>query len=382
MIPGEPFLSGDIELNDFLIQNEIFDVMTQDSNEGKCCASGIQIQAGEVEFPKQALQISKDTQLKRNRLAQKKFRDRQKAKIEQMQGELIQQKEMVDKLLAENMVLKKSIASLEKQHQYFETVSTESDLLVANKKDESYASPTPVLGEKSKSNDLFEERWQGMATSKTGLFLRKCWSRFAEEIRCLLAEHDASQSEDNRRRATERLSTHLDEGIKLHLRDVVPQRHLLQHCNATTYKEGDGLMSGTAVKWLSVVQDMGLHRLQMDQIVALKDAFMPRIQAKTSDQRAKLNDLQLSLAKLHKASSLHHLSADDLEELTEKVLLAKTSLQEQQECLFEFLVSFFQCDLQPVQMARCIAQSYPDYPDVCQIAHIVSEIRLQQRHER
>jgi hypothetical protein len=365
-----------MDLNSVLTEAEIFDMLMHTSEEAAIFVTNDQI--GKPDCASTVLQISKDNRLKKNRIAQKKFRDRQKARMEQLQQELTQQKAIINKLAAENAVLKNSIAFVQPGQRNFETLSTESDLLVASKKDtfQSYASPTRDLIERSKSNEVCEELRPGLAASRTGLFLRNCWSRFAEEIQGLLAEYNTSPSEDTRLRAMERLSAHLKTGIQLYVKDMMSQRHLLQHCHATAYEDDEGLTSGSALKWVSVVQDMGLHKLQMDQIVALKDAFMPRIEDKCSEQHARLKDLQSLVAKLQRDSSLH-LSSDDLDSLNDKALQVKASLQEKQECVFEFLLSFFQCDLQPVQMARCIARSYPDYPDVCKIAHVASELRLQ-----
>ena len=374
--PADDLLPQDMDLNSVLTEAETFDLLMHTAGEAALFLKNHQLDKPDCAMT--ALQISKDIRLKKNRIAQKKFRDRQKARMEQIRQELTQQKAIINQLEAENAVLKNSIAFVQAGQRDFETLSTESDLLVASKKDtlQSNESPTRNLSERSKSKDVWEERQSGVTVSRTGLFLRKCWSRFAEEIQGLLAEYDKSQSEDTRFRATERLSAHLNTGIQLYVKDMMSQRQLLQHCHATAYEDGDGLSSVSALKWVSVVQGMGLHKLQMDQIVALKDAYMSRIEDKSSEQHARLKDLQSLVAKLQRASSLH-LSADDLDQLSDKALQVKASLQGKQECMFGLLLSFFQCDLQPIQMARCIARSYPDYPDVCKIAQVASELRLQ-----
>ena len=374
--PADSLLPQTVDLNSVLTEAEIFDMLVHTPEEEAIFFKNDQM--GKPDYARTALQISKDNRLKKNRLAQKKFRDRQKARMEQMQQELMQQRIIVNQLAAENAVLKNSIATVLAGQRNFETLSTASDLLVASKKDtfQSCASPTRDLSEMRNSNDACEEQRSSVAASRTGLFLRKCWSRFAEEIQVLLAEYDTSPSEDTRLRATERLSVHLNTGIRLYVKDMLLQHLLLQHCHAEAYEDGDGMTSISTLKWVSVVQGMGLHKLQMDQIIALKDAYMPRIEEKSSEQHARLKDLQSLVAKLQRASSLH-LAADDLDQLSNKALQVKVSLQGKQECMFELLLSFFQCDLQPVQMARCIALSYPDYPDVCKIAQVASELRLQ-----
>lgn len=382
--PGDIFLPEAVDMNDVLIPHEMFDMVMLSSDKTNDSPSSNRSENNNPDSAGPPLQISKDIQLKRNRLAQKKFRDRQKAKMEQLQQQLSQQKDVISQLSAENEVLKNSIVCLQNKQQDTETVSEESDLVVAQKRDmfESTAAATTTaiatagLSERSKSNDLFEAHNNMLTKSKAGCFLRKCWSRFAEEIRGLLAEYDASQGEEARVRAMKNLKTHMDSGIQLYMKDVLSQRQLLQHCNATSYESVGGSATATELKWLLVVQGMGLQKLQMDQIIALSDAFMPQIESKSSNQRSRSKDLQCFIAKLHSVPP-SCISADDLDRLHDKALDLKTILREKQECVFEFLASLFQTVLEPVQMARCIAQSYPDYPDVCRMAHAVSETRSQ-----
>eukprot|EP00890_Picochlorum_soloecismus_P003044 jgi/Picsp_1/3740/NSC_06576-R1_hypothetical protein CHLNCDRAFT_145296 [Chlorella variabilis] len=370
--PGDNMLLQAVDLDDVPNEAEIYDMLMHNSQEEALYLANYQM--SETDHARRALQMSRDTQLKKNRIAQKKFRDRQKAKMEQMQQELMKQKDIINKKSAENEVLKNSISSLQKEHQYFETVSADSDLLDQKYIFQSSASPMPVLSEKTDSHNIYEE--PRYSISKTGLFLRRCWSRFAEAIQGLLAEYDVSLCKERRLRATEELRTHLDRGIQLYLRDVLSQRHLLQHFHATANESFGGLATVTKLKWLSAVQSMELQKFQIDQVIALKELFIPQIESKNSEFHARLKDLEFFVRELQRGSSLC-LSVDDLDKLNDKTLQVKVCLQEKQECMLQFLVSFFQCDLQPVQMARCITQSYPDYPDVCQIAHVASGIRLQ-----
>ena len=373
---GDELLPQAVDLHEVLNEDEIFDALMFTSDEATNCFPEKQVNGQDC--VRRVIEISRDTRLKKNRAAQKRFRNRQKAKFEEMQHEVATQKDTINRLLAENAVLKNSICLLRKEDQDSGTRSAESDWLPPCKHAISPLSASPVadLGDSTKPNDDFGADRQNTPISKTGLFLRKCWSEFAEEIQGLLAEHEGTQCEETRLQATETLRTSLTRGINLFMRDVLSQSHLLQHCNVTAYEGVDGSTPVPKLKWLSVVQGMGLQKVQMDQIVALKDAFLPRIEATSSNERARLQDLQSFVSNLQSASSFI-LSADDLDKLNDMTLQVKASIKEKHGCVLEFLLSFFQSDLQPVQMARCIASSYPDYPDICQIAHVASEIRSQ-----
>jgi len=125
--PGDNMLLQAVDLDDVPNEAEIYDMLMHNSQEEALYLANYQM--SETDHARRALQMSRDTQLKKNRIAQKKFRDRQKAKMEQMQQELMKQKDIINKKSAENEVLKNSISSLQKEHQYFETVSADSDLL-------------------------------------------------------------------------------------------------------------------------------------------------------------------------------------------------------------------------------------------------------------
>ena len=353
-----------MDLQDVFNQVEMYDILIDNSNDlyqNECL-----LERG----PSRRVDNlpSRVSRLERNRIAQKKFRERQKVKLEEMNEELTIQKNIVSKLSLENAVLTKSIAFLRKEHQESSTVSTGSDLNQSRQVVRSCPEHISNLGEKDNTSNELQE-----PMCNTWFLMKTCWSRFVDNIRGLLAKYEGSTCD--KAKHLENLKNELDRGIQIYVKDVLSKRQLLQHCRGTTYGDIDESMTGSNVKWFSVVQDMHLQKHQMDQIVSLRDTFIPRIEAKTLAQEAKLGDFVCMMSKLQNVPSFH-ISAEDLDSLNDTSLQVKKSMQEKQECVFEFMGSFFQLDLEPVQMATCIVKAHPEFPDVCRIAQIVSEIRL------
>ena len=320
----------------------------------------------------------------KNRSAQKRFRDRQKARIEQRNQQLKFASEELTQLEAENTALIKRYNILEKilclkDEQICSLLNDQP----AAKLDTQYQENTRSLQEPlytSIIEDIEDVNNAGklidpeVLKSISGTSLLAYWKKLVGKLGVLLLRWDEIMSDkpQEKQNTTAKISS-----VLCQVEQVWSQTALL---NPTSFQlliqtRLDGGGSGTSVDdktfWTSVVTSMQLNHKQECQIVALKDIFTGRMKKILAARQSILGKMQLLPAMDRPDVALSVIS--ETRRIDQAIRELYSNLQDEHVCTVVFLGSIFKTVLSPLQKARCIVQSYPFHPDMLQIASIISE---------
>lgn len=289
----------------------------------------------------------------RNRIAQRKFRERQKDKILQMEETIAQQNAKISQLQAENDLLtnrcqSNAVPTLEK---YWNVEA--NDVLFSSTERQEFAPNNTFMESNSKSEvDISQHRL-------------KYWTDFAEELRCLL-EACQSPAQMTKDETMLRLDKRVKEGIHFFMTDI-----WMHHWHGSAGEKDASALTNRKEKWQAVVQSMELQQSQISEIIMLKNSFLEQVARQATEQACLLQKLQR-----YNPAVMWSLNATaaDLIDLDELVLGIKKSANRQRKWLVDSLAHVLQSVLRPTQTARCIVDSCPGYPDIKQILEIVMEL--------
>lgn len=324
------------------------------------------------------------TAQEKNRKAQKRFRDRQKARIEQRNQQLKFASEELAQLKAENIALMKRFNILEKvlclKDEQIRSLLNQQP---AAKLDSQYQENARSLQEPlyiSIIEDIKDVDIAGklmdpeVLKSISGASLLTYWKNFVGKLGVLLLRCDEIMSDkpQEKENATAKISSVLCQGEQLW-----SQTALLNPTNFQLLIQArlDGGSSGTSVDdktfWTSVVTSMQLNHKQECQIVALKDIFTARMKKIMAARQSILGKMRLLPAMDHPDVAQSVISETRRVDQATRELYS--NMQDEHVCTVVFLGSIFKTVLSPLQKARCIVQSYPFHPDMLQVASIISE---------
>lgn len=316
-------------------------------------------------------QNSTSSRQQRNRVAQKKFRDRQKARIHQMEEEIRRQKNTIANLLSENAILRGSCD--DKQQETFFIEDQFKMSLIPGKANDLEASSSQNYMMPNRKSYISADAGDGKGLRKpsSSVFLRKCWSNFAQEMQLLVQQYERGTHEV-RSHVMTRLKNEIKDGVDVYFKGIMTQQRLLQDYCVWSDEWLFQAHPGKGTKWASVVQSMELDIGQIEQISALKNMFAPKIEMNHSLLLRRMKSLQGSLSEMMRSN---HISSAALDGLDQTILGIKLCLQEKCQNALEYLTIVFISVLNPLQSARCIAMSYPDYPDIYQMSTSIQELQ-------
>lgn len=324
----------------------------------------------------------------KNRRAQKRFRERQKAKMKDMTEQLNEINEELDKLKVENDSLRNRNSILEKvlslRNDHIRMLQDDQHVFDLGK--QYYDSSILLKDEKMIAGEAVDARddfdWSIVSTDPAAIKnmspakIVSFWKAIVRDLGNILVKHDNLPDSDSemKQKIMDQLCETLDVGGQICMQTAVLHPTNMQYLIASTLDGGaSGTSSTDKTFWMSVVASMHLSDEQESQIVALRDIFVSRMGSILAAREGILKNLR-SVAVPDRLVALQSVIAETLR-VNEATQALKSNLQEEHLCGMEFIGTVFKTIFTPLQKARAIVQAYPFYPDVYQISSIIAEKR-------
>lgn len=351
-------------------------------------------------FPLEAEQVkystSKDgkklSRQERNRMAQKRFRERKKAEMEEERRKFTFSNEELLRLKAEKVSLLKKHSVLVKilclRDEQLRTLLNKQRMLGIGSDFEQHQELLPK--ECTESVDTKDERaiiedsfGAKLVDTEAGLpheeGIVAYWREFVGDLGNLLIEFDEEGDSNVKENILIKISEELAESER-----VLRQIALLNPTNFQLLVQAtlDGGKSATTADdkgfWTLVIANMQLTENQRDQIIAMKNVFITRMKKIMAHRQGIFGKLRLFPPKdgLGAARSVIH----ETLRVKQATLELKDNMQDEHLCTVVFFGSIIETVLSPLQKARCIVQSYPFFPDVYQIASILDESQKERKY--
>ena len=321
----------------------------------------------------------------KNRRAQKRLRERNKAKMKLKTERLKSANEELSKLTSENTTLITRYNTLEKvlclKDEQIHSLLNQLPVTAMDSQYQGNARSSQVpLYSKCTTEDLNDEDIAGKPIdpeglkSTSGASVLASWKKFVGKLGVLLMHGDEIPSDTSQEteKVTDKVLSALCQGDQ-----VWSQTALLNPTNFQLLIQArlDGGSSGISVDdktfWTSVVASMQLNHKQECQIIALKDIFTERMKKIMAARQRIMGEMQLVPAT--DRPSVAQPVVSETRRINEATQELHSNMQAEHVCTVVFAGSIFKTVLSQLQKARCIVQSYPFHPDMLQIASIISE---------
>lgn len=324
----------------------------------------------------------------KDRRAQKRFRERQKAKMKDMTEQLDEINAELDKLKVENDSLRNRNSILEKvlslRNDHIRMLQDDQHVFDLGR--QYYDNSILLKDEKMIAGDASDARddcdWSMVSSDPSAIKsmspakMVSFWKAIVRDLGNILVKYDNLPESDTetKQKTMEQLCETLDVGGQICMQTAVLHPTNMQYLIASTL---DGGASGTSPSdrsfWASVVASMHLTDEQESQVVALRDIFVSRMGSILGAREGILKNLR-SVAVPDRLVALQSVISETLR-VNEATQALKSNLQEEHLCGMEFIGTVFKTIFTPLQKARAIVQAYPFYPDVYQISSIIAEKR-------
>ncbi|GMH43217.1 hypothetical protein BSKO_11139 [Bryopsis sp. KO-2023] len=307
----------------------------------------------------------------KNRKAQKRFREKQKAKmasleheVETLKSQLGQMKVQYDCLSSQNGLLTNVLDFKDRQMVLLQNeakvLSTEGSTVIAEKqaievsncKQETREGTFPV----SKFKDLNEDE------------LKKLWKTYVQGLSQMMV---AATQNPKDRALDDRL-----EGVLKEIGELLCKASSL--CPSSMKKLVSGSCEGEVPKdqqkmdklWRGLLDALTLSETQEVLLMSLRDTFVGKMKD-IAEERSGLNrKIQECSGGSHDLSSTIETCQKSIE-LTSVMERLRDTIHREHLCHADFIGGFFRNILRKEQRARIYVQSYPFYPDVLYIANLV-----------
>lgn len=314
----------------------------------------------------------------KNRRAQKRFRERQKARMKDMTESLDDMGDELSKLRLENGTLKHRNNILEKvlslRDEHIRVLQDEQQVfdLGSHFTQSNSLRLTAVSAGSTMSPSGARAVSAADARAVRSLPAEGVISRWKETVRELgnvLVQVESCPDEQDTRhqQAMAELSKILDAASQLCMHTAVLHPTNMQRLIATTLDEGRSRVDAEdRSRWEAIASALALSEEQVSQLQALRLIFLRRM-AKVSQERSSIVSRLHMVTIPDRMMALQSVIAETLK-VNECTSRLKSNLQEEHLAGMEFLGTAFKTVLSPLQKARAIVQSYPFYPDIYQIA--------------
>ncbi|KAI7844440.1 hypothetical protein COHA_001987 [Chlorella ohadii] len=329
----------------------------------------------------------------KNRRAQKRFRERQKAKMKDMGEQLEDMSSELSKLRVENNSLKNRNTILEK-------VLALRDEHIRMLQDEQQVGGPGGLAVFDLGNHYLQSSSQKLLTGGaagagaltlgttagplTTMEIKAVkgmpseavigrWKETVRELGNILVQIEGCPDTNDARHqaAMQALCQVLDSAGQLCMHTAVLHPTNMQKLIAATLDDGrSGVTPEDRTRWAAVTQSLQLSNDQRAQIISLRAIFLRRMTKVMEERRDILAKLQMVNIP-DRMMALQSVISETLK-VNECTAELKANLQEEHLAGMEFIGTVFKTILSPLQKARAIVQSYPFYPDVYQIATVLA----------
>lgn len=307
------------------------------------------------------------TTLQKNRQAQRRFRERQKAKVKNLHTEIEELRAKVEALQVENSALTSQNSILEKvlsmRDEQINSLQERKDVLELDGPElcdgtvAEHGSSLVLTHLKGKSVTL---TWKALKTM-TGDQLLHIWQAYVGEISDALVHVRGDDGS-----AVKHINDLVNELCKLCMRtsEVNPVAMQALH----TLKKKTTSETEEVKAWQESLDSLELTKEQKGEIIQLRKRFLPKVQ-RLMKERGKLN--LTTPPTLPSAVVGHRISLDYLK-THHMVGRLKEILRDEHKAMVEFAVTVVKKVLNPIQIAKLVVQSYPVKPDLLAISSAIA----------
>lgn len=305
----------------------------------------------------------------KNRLAQRRFRERQKAKVHDLHKQIEELRERVDSLQVDNTSLQSQNSILEKvlamrdeqigvlqEHTKILDVSSKADVEAGIEAEKACQTTLTLSALRGKVVRLSCEMLKNMSTEE----LMQIWQNYVTEISSALVEANSNAPE-----AMERIEKLISEVSMLCLRFAVLNPIACKMWATRQYHlcEADELK-----RWQAVTCTLDMTKDQKVEMTILRRMLLQKLQ-QLVEERRKLNvTVQTTLP----SSAVGHRIALEYLKANQAVVRLKDILRSEHNAMLDFVSTIIKKVLKPIQVARLMVQAYPSKPDMLAVASAVA----------
>ena len=310
-----------------------------------------------VDFVKKALSVQE-----KNKQAQKRFRDRQKAKVKELTDKLECAEQVMKQLSDENEYLRGRAKLLEKAR-----VGTpqESGQCFVDGRDSAQTKykykgiDASIRIANADGDDCEINSKECQATGLQNRLLTSCWRNLVRELNTLLIQHENARHESDELKsyAGKSICHAMQEGVEKFMGTLRAFPHVLKYMPVASFDNAEEARSF----WRKVVTRMDMKKVQVRDLGRLQDMYNDRMVHRRLQHKRTLQALQQTGSKSFTS------------DMDGSIRDLQAYIQSDRQDYFDCWNSAFATILDPVQKAHCIVQSYPFYPDMREIASIAME---------
>jgi hypothetical protein len=318
-----------------------------------------QLQSCKQEIQKHDLVKKALSVQEKNKIAQKRFRDRQKAKMQELMHRLDCTEQQVKHLSEENEYLSRKVQLLEKSRA---GIAWEGSQFVGDGGDsaQTQCKVGDVLSEGADDSEsnfrMYSKEFQ--AKGLINCLVTSCWRNLVRELNTLLIQHEnACRSSDTLKKYTaENIHHAIEEGVGKYMGTLRAFPHVFTDMPEASFDNAEEAREF----WGKVVTRMDMKNVQVRDLNILQDSYNDRMVQRRLQHESTLQALQQTGSKFHSSG------------IDASIRLLQGYIRSDRRDLFDYWTTVFDTILDPVQKAQCIVQSYPLYPDMREIASIAT----------
>jgi len=301
----------------------------------------------------------------KNRMAQRRFRERQKSKVQGLHKEISDLKTTVDNLQLENGSLQSQNGILQKvlamRDEQIRVMQESSKILDTSPDADGEGLMVPrttlTLSELHKGTEM--RITADMLKKMTPEEVIKIWQDYVTEISSVLVDANVSSE------AEARIEKLINEVCMLCMRFSVLNP---VSCKIWTTRQYHLSETEELKRWQSVMTTLDMNKAQKQEIIALRKMLLQKLQQLVEERRQLNMTIQTTLP----SSTVGH--RIDLEYLkaNQAVVRLKEILRSEHNAMLDFVGTIVKKVLKPIQVARLMVQAYPSKPDVLAVASAVA----------
>eukprot|EP00210_Caulerpa_lentillifera_P006627 g6332.t1 len=321
----------------------------------------------------------------KNRKAQKKFREKQKAKMHNLEEEVEMLRNRVQNLSLHNKELENSNALLQKvvkmRDNQMNTLKHRNEWLLTQH--ESRGKSKKAITNGTHRNPVGDElafanfpTQKDIESGRGDENMKQIWKNCVDRFSALLIDNDLHPNDSSILDKLHRVVLELG-ACCMKYASIYPLRMCPLLSNPHLSPQFHHGKEEAMKFWRTVLRSLNLTIQQEQQILSLRNRFFQQLDC-VWKERTHLNE-QIKVAveardSVLKSNSMSCKLGKDIREAIEGFQLTiSTDVQHHND----FIASIFQFVMEDVQIARVFVQSYPNYPDLLILANLVYE-----KHQR
>lgn len=306
--------------------------------------------------PQDAIHSSRNRKVvqEKNKLAQRRFRDRQKSKISELQEQIQHLEAQINQLEHQNGTLQSHNGLLEK-------VLAMRDEHIKQIQNQTQKQGSNVEAMTSKDNRKVLERVNFEVLTPEGIM--QLWESYSTRLSASLVEANSPLATEESTKNLEKLVNEMN-GIFMRLSMENPV--LLRIWNTREYHMSE---MEELEKWRSLLVTLNLTEDQKTELSQLRRLLLQQLQTLIEDRKNLKSSIQSFLVTQTLSSKL----STEYLKLQEIEVKLRKNLRIEDRSMFEFCTMIIRKILNPVQVATLYVHGYPSRPDLLAFTSAVAK---------